>query len=237
MNKVYKTDLHCHTSEMSGCAKENAVDTINKYVEYGYTSLVISNHCENTRIHAPLDYRYRYDSYEELINKIYDAIDYIREVAGDRLYILSGFELCNSETENDYLIYGLTREQALGFDLCFSKMEAVSRYVRECGGVIIQAHPFRIDMTLVHPELVDGYEIHNSSDSWLYVNCMATLWAQLNCCDDKILTAGNDHHNPRDIPTAGILTSKPITNDAELIRVLKEKDFLVFHGTQMNCKG
>ncbi|MBR5447256.1 MAG: hypothetical protein IKV40_02415, partial [Clostridia bacterium] len=103
--------------------------------------------------------------------------------------------------------------------------------------VIIQAHPFRIDMTLVHPELVDGYEIHNSSDSWLYVNCMATLWAQLNCCDDKILTAGNDHHNPRDIPTAGILTSSPITNDAELIRVLKEKDFLVFHGTQMNCKG
>lgn len=235
MNGAYKTDLHCHTSEMSGCAKENAVDTINKYVEHGYTSLVITNHCENTRIHAPLDYRYRYDSYEELINKIYDAIDYTKEVAGDRLYILSGFELCNSETENDYLIYGLTREQALGFDLCFSKMEAVSRYVRECGGVIIQAHPMRMDMTLVHPELVDGYEIYNSSKNWLYVNNMAALWVQITGGDGKILTAGNDHHNPKDIPTAGILTSKPITNDAELIRVLKEKDFLIFHGTKMNC--
>ncbi len=226
---TYKTELHCHTSEMSGCANENAVDTINKYVEHGYTSVVITNHCENTRIHAPLEYRYRYDSYEELINKNYDAIDYIRSLAEGKLYILTGFELCNSETENDYLIYGLTREQALGFDLCFSPIEDVSRYVRECGGVIIQAHPMRMGMTLIKPRIVDGYEVFNSTPKWAFTNNIARQWVSLVGGDDMILTAGNDHHNPEDVPTAGIITKAPITDDAELIRVLKEKDFQIFH--------
>ncbi len=235
MNKVYKTELHCHTSEMSGCAKENAEGMIKKYVECGYTTVVLTNHCENTRIHAPLEYRYRYDSYEELINKIYDAIEYTRRLAEGKLYIIDGFELCNCCTENDYLIYGLTREQALGMDLCFSDIWDVSRYVRECGGVIIQAHPMRMGMTLIEPNLVDGYEIFNSSADWLYLNNLASLWVQITGGDKKILTAGNDHHNPKDIPTAGILTTEPITNSSELIRVLREKDFSIFHGTKMNC--
>lgn len=235
MNCAYKTELHCHTSEGSRCSSESTADTINKYIEHGYATLVITNHLQHERIHPSTNMSLRFDSYEEYINMIYDKIDLAREIAGDRLYILGGFELCNCESDNEYLIYGLTREQALGLDMCFARIKDVSRYVRDCGGIIIQAHPMRFGMTLIHPDLVDGYEVFNNSKSGLYVNSLATFWLQINCCDYKIITAGNDHHNPCDIPTAGILTNKPITTDAELIRVLREKDFSIFHDTKMNC--
>ena len=53
-NKKYKTELHCHTVEMSGCASETAAAMIDKYVACGYTTVVLTNHCEHSRIHAPL---------------------------------------------------------------------------------------------------------------------------------------------------------------------------------------
>ena len=227
--RIYKTELHCHTTEMSGCASETAKGMIEKYVACGYTTVVLTNHCENSRIHAPQEYRYRYDSYEELINKIYDAIEYTRGLAEGKLHIIDGFELCNCVTENDYLIYGLTREEALAFDLCFSDIEDVADYVRGCGGVIIQAHPFRIGMTIIDPDLVDGYEVYNTHNKHPYMNAVARQWICNLGLEDKILTAGNDHHDPKDIPSAGILTSEPITTSEELVRALKSRDFSIFH--------
>jgi len=225
----YKTDLHCHTSEFSGCAHENAADTIEKYIKHGYTSIAMTNHFEWGRLNAPMEYRYRYDSYEEFVDKLYNSIEYIRDLAGDRINILTGFELCHRDTDNDFLIYGLTRQMVHDFDFFFSPLEDVHDYVRDCGGVMIKAHPMRFGMVLINPHQVDGYEIYNSSKDALYLNPLAKLWVDTACGKDTIRTAGNDHHNPEDIPTAGILTDKPITTDAELIRVLKEKDFEIFH--------
>lgn len=225
----YKTDLHCHTKEFSGCANENAADTIEKYIAHGYTSIALTNHFEWGRLNAPQEYRYRYDTYEEFVDKLYNTIDYVRELAGDRINILTGFELNQKETDNDYLIYGLTREMVHEFDFFFSPLEKVAKYVRDCGGVIIQAHPMRIGMSLICPNDVDGYEIYNSSPGHLYLNPIAELFAKSAGGPYKILTAGNDHHNHDHIPTAGILTDEPITTDAELIRVLKERDFEIFH--------
>lgn len=228
MKRIYKTELHCHTKEMSGCASCKAADMIDKYIDWGFTTVVLTNHCEHSRINAPLEYRYRYDSYEELINKNYDAIDLATELAGDRLNIVGSFELCNCVTENDYLIYGLTREQALGFNLCKSDIEDVSNYVRAQGGVIIQAHPFRVGMTLIDPNLVDGYEVHNSHNK-PFMNTMIREWINNMGLKDMILTAGNDHHHPHDMPTAGILTDSPIVTREDLLRVLKSRDFSIFH--------
>ena len=226
----YKTDLHCHTKEFSGCANESAAETIEKYLKHGYTSIAVTNHFEWERLNAPLDYRYRYDTYEEFVDKLYNSIEYIRELAGDRINILTGFELNQKETANDYLIYGLTREMVHEFDFFFSPLKEVAKYVRDCGGVIIQAHPMRFDMTHVRLQNLDGYEIYNHSANNRYLNPIAEQWARAVCGElPMIFTAGNDHHNVDDIPEAGILTDKPITTDAELIRVLKERDFEVFH--------
>ena len=226
--RIYKTELHCHTVEMSGCASCKAADMIDKYVDWGFTTVVLTNHCEHSRIDAPPEYRYRYDSYEELVNKNFDVIDMTKELAGDRLNIVGGFELCNCVTENDYLIYGISREQALGFNLCKSDIEDVSAYVRSEGGIIIQAHPMRVGMTLIDPDLVDGYEVYNSHNK-PFMNAMARQWIVNIGAEGKIFTAGNDHHHIDDYPTAGILTEYPITTSDELVAVLRSRDYSIFH--------
>lgn len=233
----YKTDLHCHTSEGSSCAHESTRDTIERYIENDFTSVVITNHIQHFRVGAPEGSASKvFATYEEYVDYAYDAIDLAREIAGDRLNVLSGMELNHVSSGNDYLIYGLTREMAKAYELTAGRLKDLSKYVRSCGGVIIQAHPMREDMTIVPPEHVDGYELYNNSKEWLYTNPIVQVWAAINCHDQmKILTAGNDHHNRDDNITAGILTNKPIVNDEDLIRTLKTKDFTIFHGTKLNC--
>ena len=233
----YKTDLHCHTSEGSQCSRESTRDTIERYIAEGFTSLAITNHVQCFRIGASEEeHGMVFATYEEYIDFTYDVIDLAREIAGDRLNILSGMELVHCSSENDYLIYGLTREQAKAFDLTAGRLKDLANYVRSCGGVIIQAHPMREDMTLVSPGNVDGYELYNNSSAWLYTNPIVQVWAAVNCFDKiKILTAGNDHHNPGDDISAGIITKAPIVTDEDLIRTLKAKDFTIIHGTKLNC--
>ena len=84
-------------------------------------------------------------------------------------------------------------------------------------------------MTIIDPDLVDGYEVYNTHNKHPYMNAVARQWICNLGLEDKILTAGNDHHDPEDIPTAGILTSEPITTSEELVRVLKSRDFSIFH--------
>ena len=233
----YKTDLHCHTSEGSQCSRESTRDTIERYIAEGFTSLAITNHVQCFRIGASAEENSMvFDTYEEYIDFTYDVIDLAREIAGDRLNILNGMELVHCSSENDYLIYGLSREQAKAYDLTAGSLSALANYVRSCGGVIIQAHPMREDMTLVSPGNVDGYELYNNSSAWLYTNPIVQVWAAVNCFDKiKILTAGNDHHNPDDDISAGIITKHPIVTDEDLIRTLKAKDFTIIHGTKLNC--
>ncbi len=227
---LYKTDLHCHTSEGSVCAEESTKDTIEKHIAYGFTSIALTNHLENYRIGAPEgSHTIVFSTYGDYIDFIYDKIDLAREIAGDRIHILNGFELRNNESENDYLVYGLTREMAKNFDLVANPLKKSSDYVRSCGGVIIQAHPFRIGMTLIEPDLVDGYEVYNTHNKYPFMNVMARQWMCNMGLEDKIFTSGTDHHDPEDIPTAGILTNEPITNSEELVRVLKSRDYSIFH--------
>ena len=40
----YKTELHCHTGDVSNCGKETAEYIVSRYIEAGYTSLVVANH-------------------------------------------------------------------------------------------------------------------------------------------------------------------------------------------------
>ncbi|MBR6806809.1 MAG: hypothetical protein IKM46_00370 [Clostridia bacterium] len=233
----YKTDLHCHTSEGSYCAHESTRDTIERYIAEDFTSVAVTNHmvsywCEVSKEVDPKGF----ETYEEYVDHIYDVIDLARECAAGRINVLCGIELCHCSSDNDYLIYGLTREMAKAYKLTHGSLRDMVKYVRSCGGVVIQAHPMRFEMTLTPPHEVDGYELYNNTKEWIYTNPIVDVWAAVNCLDKfKILTAGNDHHDSDDKITAGILTTRPIVSDEDLIGVLKSKDFTIFHETVLNC--
>ena len=221
MNETYKTELHCHTSEVSPCARVTGRDTVEKYLSAGYASIVITNHFDACRVNAPKSYKVRYDSYEEQVRRHYGVIREIRRVAEGRLHVIDGLEMSTFHSGNDYLVFGLTEEEALARDLFSLTMEELKRHVNGMGGVIIQAHPMRRGMTVIDPDLVDGYEVYNGDAEAMKYNEVAYRFALVAGEGKKILTVGNDHHLPEEPLRAAILTEAPITDTKGLASILK----------------
>lgn len=219
----FKTELHCHTN-FSGCSGVTAADMVEKYIAAGYSTVVVTNHFN--RYHLS-----REGSFEALVKGTFNAVNEAREYAGDRLNILQGMELTFKCMPNDFLIYGIDEEFILGlgeevFDLRPWQMRDK---LREVGGIIIQAHPFRFNQTVVNPDEVDGIEVFNGHTGQYSHNEVAKIWAlawmDKYKKDGFILTSGTDHHDASHYPTGGIETEEEITSVQMLLDVLKNGNY------------
>lgn len=215
----YKTELHCHTQEFSGCSHVSAEDTAEKYIAAGYSTLVITNHFRKNkrkgRTHA------------ETTHEMFEAAEKVRAAAGDRLCVLTSMEVSLECMPNDFLVIGPTEEQTAAMDDMFDLSPGQLRErVSALGGLLIQAHPFRFGQTVVNPAEVDGIEVFNGHTGHHSHNDIAKLWALLYSEHYRrdggfILTSGTDHHDPHHIPNGGIETEEPITSMEQLVSVLK----------------
>ncbi len=212
--KRYLTDLHCHTAEEIAISREEAERLVEIYVNAGYASVVITNHFTKSKLA-----RSGASEWKEQIDFFRSGYDLVKEVAGDRLHVLFGAEAAAKDFTNDYLLYGVTPEYLYGHPGILDLYTGTfCRTVRGDGILLIQAHPFRDDMTLLNPHHLDGYEVFNGSDTSNSRNWMAEMWANMH---GKIMTAGSDHHCPWQRPDAGILTEEPIVSEAQLVRILR----------------
>ena len=215
-SRKFKTELHCHSSEISGCSSVKAKDVVDKYIKNGYSTLVLTNHL-NTYGKTPDEYRRR-------VRRMFEVCHEAKMYAGDRLNVIPGVEV-NIQSE-DYLIIGVT-EEFLYDEVNFSK-EEVSEFrkkVNAAGMLLICAHPMRFAHVIFDYRDVDGIEVynghpeHNSNNDLVALECAAKKDLGL------ILTSGTDHHDGHHKPNAGILTDYPITNGKELVDVLKSKEY------------
>lgn len=225
----YKTELHCHTSEVSPCSSESGAEAIEKYVNNGYSTLVITNHF-GTNI---IDY-HRRDSWRETLDFYFDHVDAVHEIAGDRLCVLTGMEFRLDPTGvNDYLVYGAKREYFYDYpDVSKWDIRTFHDFAAERGMLVIQAHPMRFTMLNIPPDWVDGYEIYNGGSANSH-NEVAEAWARCFAEDERfnpIMTSGSDSHYHHVAPTGGILTSEKITSSEMLIDVLKSGNFELLRG-------
>ncbi len=219
---MYKTELHCHSSEVSGCSSVDVHDVVEKYIAHGYTTLVLTNHLWSGD---------DFEAYTRRVDSVFKTCDKAREAAGDRLIVLDGVEL-RLEDENDYLLIGVTKDFLLSepglSDLpAYRLREKASKH----GILVIEAHPLRYGHVLRHPSEVDGYEVFNGHpEQRSHNDAMATLTDELRA-EGKILTSGTDHHDGHHKPNAGIATEAPITTLEELVSILKSGKYaLVKHG-------
>ena len=220
---LYKTDLHCHTSELSGCSSESASDTVNRYAELGYTSVVITNHF------SPHEYKRTGLEYRDYVERHFQVAEDAAAEANGKLNIIPGLELRISSSNNDYLVFGATREVLWDIpDVFGMSLSALHAYLSAAGCLLIQAHPFRWDITIVRPECVDGYEVLNTHGFQKNHNDIAMLFAKSVGGEGKILTAGSDHHDAWQTPTSGIMTEEPIVSAPQLVSVLKEGRYHIF---------
>lgn len=219
---TFLTELHAHTSEVSRCAHLNAAGVVDRYLAAGYTTLVVANHFNNYTLDtAGSDWQTRAAYY---INGWKAAKDH----AAGRMHVLLGMEIRFPENGNDYLVFGMDEAYLLAHPFLYDmNLRDFSELVRRDGLLIIQAHPFRNGMTVMRPELLDGYEVYNGHVGHDSRNPIARSWCRMN---GKIPTSGSDFHDPTSVIDAGIRTDTPVTDMKQLCEILRSGAYTVHCG-------
>jgi hypothetical protein len=204
---------------MSRCATQTAKQTAEKYIEAGYTTLVVTNHFKASNM--------RSDDWREAVDLFFEAIDLVREAAGERLNVLDGAEVELNTGNNEYLLYGASRERFYEIpdllDLSFAQLFEQSK---KQGMLMVQAHPFRFNMEVVTPGYLRGIEVFNGEAGEDSHNWAAMAWLKhFQDKNDLFPTSGSDCHWVDQMPNGGILTERPIRSNDELLSVLLGREY------------
>ena len=230
MNKIYKTEMHCHTGDVSTCGYLSAEELLERYLENGYSTVVVTDHFNRINLYRSkklLSYLEENDlktCWQSRISHFLRGYENFKKVAEGKLNVLLGIEFQSwvEGNRNDYLIYGVT-EEWLRASECVTTFnyKEMSIYAHEFGLKMYQAHPFRNEMVITDPSYLDGIEVYNSTINVNSNNDIANLWA-----DKKGLKkiSGSDFHESIHKTAGGILTAEPITSNEQLLKVLDSED-------------
>jgi len=190
----YLYETHLHTKESSACGISWGREYIEKYLELGYTGIIITDHF--FRGNCAVD---RNLSWEKWVNSFCRGYEEAREEGELRgLDVFFGWE--ESFEGDDYLIYGLDKKWLLEHpELRHWSRKEQYREVRRNGGCVVQAHPFRqyyyISNIHLSTGCVDAVEAANAGNEQS-ADALAFAYA------DKLglpVTAGSDIHFTDDI--------------------------------------
>lgn len=210
---MFLYELHTHTALCSKCASSSPEDLVKFYHDLGFDGICITDHFLNGNTPHP-----RYLSYNERIKRYMQSY-YAAKEAGEKLGIKVFFGWEYGHGGMDLLTYGLDEKWLLEnphiMDISTSEYCLL---VRECGGYIIHAHPFReasyIDHIRLFPRHVDGVEVFNANRTD-FENDMAEHYAKAY---DLPLFAGSDNHHMQQ-PRLGAMAFETEQNSiTELIK-------------------
>ena len=227
---MYKYEMHQHTWPCSHCAKADPVKLVYALKEAGFDGVVMTNHFlhGNTGIDRSLPWnefvRYYEDDYLAA-KKVGDEIDFD---------VIFGVEE-HIGGHKEVLLYGITPEFLYDHpEVSSGELETVSTAVREFGGLVFQAHPYRSRDYIPEPmknipiEFIDGMETYNAANPE-NENILAENYAKehglLEC-------AGSDAHGEFKEVRYGILCPHRIKDSAQLAEVLKNKDYTLYLGEE-----
>jgi len=223
--KLYRYDTHVHTSECSKCARSSGREMAEAYHKHGYDGIIITDHFFNGNCSVPRELPWR--ERVELFTAGYRAA----KAYGDEVGMQVFFAWEDSSEGNDFLTYGLD-ENWLADHPFIDRLPLVDylKYVRQAGGVVVHAHPFREDsyipMIRLLPDQVDAVEIMNSQRKD-EENRRARWYADSYGLP---VTAGSDTHNVLSLHAAaeagklpGVLLEERLTGTAHYARLVLER--------------
>lgn len=211
----YKTELHTHTSPASGCSKISPDTLTDVYKREGYTSVALTNHF----IVSNEDPKSKIERY---LDDYYKTKELGRKKG---INIILGAEIRFSENINDYLVYGIDEKELFTINsLLDDGIVNFYKSYKNDRNIIIQAHPFRVNMSFANPEYIDGIEAFNMHPSHNSRIGLAAQYAKRLGC---IVTAGTDFHDYGYEGLSAILTKEPVTDSYMLADVLKSRDYLM----------
>ncbi len=225
---MYKYDLHVHSLEASGCGRDTVENMMKRYKEIGFSGFALTNHFwhGNTSIDRTLSWN---NFVKEYAKCYYDNLEAAQKLDFDLLFgIEEGYG-----GGKEFLVYGITPETLLKHpELQNMNINIWSETVRENGGFIAYAHPFRNRGYITDPyatpdiSLVDGLEIYNYCND----KCDNALAAETFKNSGKILIAGGDLHSTNFNDSFGIKVKERIKTTKQLAKVLKENNFEIYIG-------
>ncbi len=209
--KKFLIDIHCHTSEVSNCGQTPAAETVQLYYSMGYKAIMVSDHFKSGYFLSD-DPEATWEEKVDYFMSGYNSARKEAEKIGDfKVYL--GAELRFDENDNDYLLFGLSRDKLLKMEALPSmNIEDGVNLIHQLDCIIIQAHPFRKGCTIITPGILDGIEVFNGHKGHNSSNDIALKWAKKF---GYIMTSGTDFHGEHD-PTSGIYVDNIPENEIEL---------------------
>ena len=194
---AYLYETHLHTAGVSKCAVSGGADYIAGYMEKGYSGLIVTDHFYNANCALS-----RKLPWEQWVENFCWGYEKAKE-EGDKygFSVFFGWEETFDGCD-DYLIYGLDKEWLLKHPEAKTWTRGEQyRAVRDAGGCVVQAHPFRqrvyIPRVILSAGCVDAVEVanggHNEDISY---DALAFRYAKKI---GKPATAGTDIHNALDV--------------------------------------
>lgn len=219
MKYLYET--HFHTSEVSPCGNVSAADGVQMYKDAGYSGLMVTDHFSTSY----LTERYKASTWKDGIDyflrgyyeaKRYEKIDFS---------VMLGLEARFDQNMNDYLIFGAD-EKFLYENEWFTKLslKQFKKLAEKNSLTIIQAHPFRVGMTVTEPRYIDGIEVFNGNRRHDSANPIAAAWAERY---GLIVSSGSDFHENEDLARGGIYTDVEARDSKDLRKIILSGNYTV----------
>ena len=225
--------MHMHTSEASACGKNTIHEMIEKYKSMGFSGAVITNHFYygNTCIDRSLPWE---KFVEEYSRPYYEGQKTARELDFDLLFGIEG----NLGGGKEFLVYGVTPEFLYSRPGLIEnekneapyRLELLSRWskeVREAGGILALAHPFRDRAYIKEPDflpdtsLFDAIEVYNLCNTDEDNEKAAAAFSK----SGHLLIAGGDLHNIGFDRAAAVAFPTRVHDENALAEALKKADF------------
>ena len=221
---IYKYDLHMHSYPCS-VGGSPIRDHIDALIAKGYSGMVVTNHFfrGNNDIDKTLPWAEFVDAYWQ--DYLY-GLEHARTLDFDLLFGLEehvggGLEI---------LLYGITGEQIAAHpELATCEVEEYVDVIHSLGGLVYQAHPFRLRRYIPTPgplaclDKLDGIEVYNAG------NTPDQNESAQKLADDLGLAcvAGSDGHGTQNAGRSGIAVAERIHTNEDLLRVLRSRDYTI----------
>lgn len=227
----YKIETHAHTNPASPCSMASSEEVVRLYKEAGFDAVCITNHFilnlfEGQSIYKNLTKEEKIDRWL----KDFDEAKKYGEKYG--IKVILGAELRFIENLNDYLIYGINRDDLLRiYDFLGGTLENFRKNLKLPNSVFIQAHPFRDPCKPADASLLDGVETFNCHISHNPKTTEAVRYAKEN--NIAIALCGSDFHGHPECKAgaSALLTQKLPRDTFELAEIIKSLDYIFNLGT------